>query len=224
MWPNSPAMPCRPRCTWPSMMSAPPMPVPRVMTTTCDSPRAAPKHASAQAAALASLSTVIGRPMRCDERVAQRLVAPGQVRREDDGRAVLGDEARGADADGDDVVGSDRRAAPRPHRRWCPRRRRARSSGAGCRRGRARGWRRSRRRRRRRPSCRRCRCRWPAAAHARSPRVVACRVGVVRSAASGWRRPAVPGAGALALCRREVAQRGGGEADEVGDLARWCRG
>src|SRR6478735_5890365 len=41
------------------------------------------------------------------QRVTQRLVAPGQVRREDDGRAVLGDEARGADADGHDVVGVD---------------------------------------------------------------------------------------------------------------------
>ena len=60
MWPNSPAMPKRPRTTWPFMSSAPPMPVPSVTIITWVWPCAAPKRHSAQAAALASLSTKIG--------------------------------------------------------------------------------------------------------------------------------------------------------------------
>jgi hypothetical protein len=60
MWPNSPAIPKRPRTTSPFMSSAPPMPVPRVTIITWLSPCAAPKRHSAHAAALASLSTKIG--------------------------------------------------------------------------------------------------------------------------------------------------------------------
>ncbi len=64
MWPNSPATPKRPRLTWPPSRIAPPMPVPRVIMTRWSSPRPAPKRHSAQAAVLASLSTMTGTTSR----------------------------------------------------------------------------------------------------------------------------------------------------------------
>ena len=62
MCPNSPAIPQRPRWTTPSFTIPPPIPVPRVTQTSRGSPRAAPNRHSAQAAALASFSTITGRP------------------------------------------------------------------------------------------------------------------------------------------------------------------
>ena len=198
------------------------MPVPRVMTTTCDSPRAAPKHASAQAAALASLSTVIGSVDALGEahRAAARCATTGAARR----RRWRGPRRR-----------SPRRrcplrrrrrgrpvaAAPRRTRRWCPRPPGARSSGAACRDGCGAGSLPSRRRRRRRPSCPRCRCRWQvvsSCAVSRSGPVrgwccVGC--GLVGGLGSGVGMGLWP---PLALRGGEVAQRRGREADEVGDL------
>ena len=59
--PGSPANPRAPRCSRPSMTSRPPMPVPRVTSTTCRAPRArrrgGPRPTPAQ---LASLSTTTG--------------------------------------------------------------------------------------------------------------------------------------------------------------------
>ena len=68
MWPHSPAIPYVPRNSWPLMTRPPPMPVPRVMQTITDDPRPAPKRYSAQAAALASLSTISGRSIRSASR------------------------------------------------------------------------------------------------------------------------------------------------------------
>ncbi len=64
MWPNSPATPYLPRLTAPSSRIAPPMPVPSVIMTRWSSPRPAPKRHSAQAAVLASLSTMTGTARR----------------------------------------------------------------------------------------------------------------------------------------------------------------
>ena len=64
------------------------MPVPSVTITSGDSPCAAPNRHSAQAAALASLSTEIGTGTRRWRLCLQRLVAPRQVRGEDDGGPV----------------------------------------------------------------------------------------------------------------------------------------
>ncbi len=64
MCPNSPARPYLPRSTYPSRTTAPPMPVPRVSITMWSSPRPAPKRHSAQAAALASFSTITGNRSR----------------------------------------------------------------------------------------------------------------------------------------------------------------
>ena len=63
------------------------------------SPWPAPNRHSAQAAALASFSTTTGRPQPAADGVAQRLVAPGQVRREQHRRPRRVDEAGRADAD-----------------------------------------------------------------------------------------------------------------------------
>ncbi len=194
------------------------MPVPSVMTTTCDSPRAAPKHASAQAAALASLSTVIGQGDALRQRLAQRFVAPGQVRREDDGRAVLGDETGGADADGNDVGGvepveqlfdalddgvlDDRRRGRAV--RGVP----TGAVGDRCP---------SRRRLPPRPSCRRCRCR----SRGR------CSSGVVPSVASSGSVACVAGSCSgrrRAAPWREVAQRRGRESRRSRRPVDACRG
>ena len=92
--------------TRPPSTMPPPMPVPRLTMTRWLSPRPAPKRCSAHTAALASLSTKIGRRHPLAERLAQRLVAPREVRREDDGGPVGRDEAGGPDADRGDVVGA----------------------------------------------------------------------------------------------------------------------
>ncbi len=83
MWPNSPATPYLPRLTWPSSRMAPPMPVPRVIMTRWSSPRPAPKRHSAQAAVLASLSTMTGtarRPWRESRRGSLRQARWGAKR------------------------------------------------------------------------------------------------------------------------------------------------
>ncbi len=79
------------------MMIPPPMPVPTVMSTTSWCPLAAPRVNSAHAAAFASFSTTAGR--RDIDLLLHRLVPPGQVRREQDGRPCPVDEASGPDAD-----------------------------------------------------------------------------------------------------------------------------
>ena len=131
MCPNSPAIPYRPRCTRPSTTMPPPMPVPSVTMTRWLSPRPAPNRHSAHAAAFASFSTTTGRPSAAV--TASRSGSSRQARcgaKQHPG-AVGVDEARGADPDGDDVVGVpqllDDRDDGRP--------RRARRPGTGCRGG-----------------------------------------------------------------------------------------
>ena len=68
------------------------------------SPRPAPKRYSAQATAFASFSTTTGRSST-RPLVEQRFVAPRQVRREHDPRALGVHEPRRRDADRDDVLG-----------------------------------------------------------------------------------------------------------------------
>src|SRR6185503_15449977 len=60
--PISPAEPCEPRQSFPSRITPPPTPVPRVTLTTSRHPRAAPSHISPTAAALASFSRNTGQP------------------------------------------------------------------------------------------------------------------------------------------------------------------
>ncbi len=217
MWPNSPAMPKRPRMTRPSRTMPPPMPVPRLTMTRWLSPRPAPKRYSAHTAALASLSTKIGRSHAPAEGGPQRLVAPGQVRGEDDGGAVGGDEPGRADADGGDRRRRPR-GAPRRRRRSCPRRRAGSSSGAGCRGGPGAGRCRGRRRRRRRPWSRRCRCRSRAG---RQPRGSSCGSSASRTG-MGRARPARSASGAVVRgCVRTGGGRGGAaRAREVGEDGR----
>ncbi len=78
IWPNSPATPYLPRLTCPSSRIAPPMPVPSVIMTRWSSPRPAPKRHSAQAAVLASLSTITGTTSR--EAMASRRGSSRQAR------------------------------------------------------------------------------------------------------------------------------------------------
>ena len=56
MWPGSPANPCAPRRTDPSIATPPPIPVPSVTRTTSSTPRATPTVISAKSAHVASLS------------------------------------------------------------------------------------------------------------------------------------------------------------------------
>ncbi len=92
------------------------------------------------------------------DRVAQRLVAPGEVRREQHGRLGRVDESRCTDADGGDVVLAAKLLGDLgdrvDHGGRLGGRRLALAAGRGCAR--------PRRRLRRRSWCRRCRCRSPA--------------------------------------------------------------
>ena len=152
----------RPRMTRPPSTMPPPMPVPRLTMTRWLSPRPAPKRCSAQTAALASLSTKIGRGTRwpsasrsgslrhdrCGAKTtvarsaATKPAAPMPTAAISSLRAVeqLVD-------DRDDGVLDDARA-----------RRAVRGVAAGPARARFR----RRRRPHRPPWCRRCRCRWRA--------------------------------------------------------------
>ena len=80
------------------------MPVPTVTSMTCSWPRAAPSMVSAQAVAFASFSTTTGRPIVVLDPLPQRLVAPGEVGREQHAGPGLVDEPGGAEADGVDLV------------------------------------------------------------------------------------------------------------------------
>ena len=104
MWPNSPPIPLRPRCTCPPSTRPPPIPVPSVMHTRSDSFCAAPNRHSRPRSAV---RVVLDEGRQADapaHSVAQGLVAPGEVRREEHRRRVGVDEARRADADGDHIV------------------------------------------------------------------------------------------------------------------------
>ena len=157
MWPNSPAIPNRPRITRPSRTMPPPMPVPRLTMTQAALLCPAPKRYSAHG----GVGVVVdegGERDALGQGLTERLVAPREVwARMTVARSAATKPARR----------SRRRrcprcvrrgAAPRPTR-WCPPRLVGSSSGAACRGGPAAGRCPRRRPRRRPPWCHRCRCR-----------------------------------------------------------------
>ena len=155
MCPYSQAIPYAPRYTEPSMTSPPPMPVPSV---THDDDRLALRGAEAVLGPRGGVRVVLDDQRQRDaacQRGAQRLVAPGEVRREQHGGVVVRDPAGGTDADRDHVVlGGAARRRRRDDRLDLLRRRTPACPAA---RGRAPGP--ARPRLRPRPSSRRCRLR-----------------------------------------------------------------
>ena len=95
------------------------MPVPRVTHRTNRWPAPAPNRLSPSAAVLASLSTTTGIGSGAPDRAAQRLVAPGQVRREH--HRATGSRRRSRRRRCRPPRRRTAAGAPGPARRWCPR-------------------------------------------------------------------------------------------------------
>ena len=155
MWPSSAPAPNPPRNRRSPATIAPPTPVPIVSMTMSLTMRPAPKRNSAQPAAFASLSTTTRLAHAGLELLAERLVAPVDVRCVVDRRLGGVDEPGGGDADGRDLLVGRERVDHRDDGILDASPRRLRGSGpVRCARSR-----RVRRRLLRRSSSRRCRYR-----------------------------------------------------------------